>query len=806
MKRFNLLILCAATALTGAATDLNKLKIYVNPGHGGYDSDDRNVVVPPFKQGDHDGFYESKSNLVKGFAIRDLLTGFGADVMMSRTTNTTADDRDLHEIGYEANAYGADFFFSIHSNATGNDAVKKNQPLMLFRGYTADPVSPAAKAMSAVLNKHLLENRITSWSSEAQWLAGDFNFYPDWNNAGLGVLRKLTVPGMLSEGSYHDYIPETYRLLNNEYCWLEGYHFVKAVMEYFETPQKFTTGVVGGTLTDSRLVRTDPVYGKPGIFFGHDKALPLQGATVQLCSADGATVIDTYTTDNLSNGVYLFKAVAPGTYKLKFSHPDYNAKEAEVTVTANNVTYENVSLDRIRNTAPQVESYSPLWKEGDEPVLCNTRIELNFNWDMDTESVEKNFSITPAVAGKITWEDSQYRMVFTPDKALDLNTIYTVRLGKDAKHPGGIAMGKDFEFSFLSGNYNQLEILANSPSEGERVHYASPILEFRFAQLPDVSQIQNEITITDNSGNKVPYNVRTKKFSSKGSEYGFFQIKTTKNFEVGKTYNVNVASTVCDQNGMKIAAPMNYEFTAVDASAIGNGRTLLESLDEDGILADDATNAANVESFKVSRTTSSKLEGSAAVQLTYTFSGQEGGQVSCSFRKELGQTFGNTRSLGVKVYGDLSRNTLYAHFAKEGDGRKVKVAELSWLGWHDVAVDLTALPDDGYELAGFSIEQTGGQISRKGTVVLDALTIGASSGVEEVAVSGVRVYPNPASELLIANANALISGVELFTSDGRVVAKASGNVLNVSAIPAGNYLLRISVAGGSVVKKVVIKH
>ena len=156
MKKLTVTTLGLAAALCVGAANLKDLKIYVNPGHGGHDSDDRNVAVPPFKQGDPEGYWESNSNLVKGLDLRDMLQKFGARVMMSRTTNTTADDRGLHEIGYEANAYGADFFFSIHSNATGTSS-RVNQPLMLYRGFTNDPVSPEAKEMSLILNKQLLE-------------------------------------------------------------------------------------------------------------------------------------------------------------------------------------------------------------------------------------------------------------------------------------------------------------------------------------------------------------------------------------------------------------------------------------------------------------------------------------------------------------------------------------------------------------------------------------------------------------------------------------------------------------------------
>ena len=460
MKKLNLLLMAAATAVSANAADLNGLKIYVNPGHGGYDSDDRNVAIPPFAQHDENGFWESKSNLVKGLALRDLLESFGTHVDMSRTTNTTDDDRNLEEIGEEANKCQADFFFSIHSNATGTSN-RTNQPLMLYRGYTDDPVFPEAKEMSGILNKWLLENQIASWSSKNPWLAGDWTFY-DWGTSGLGVLRKLTIPGMLSEGSYHDYIPETYRLMSNDYCWLEAYHFVQAIMEYFGASEKFTTGVIGGSLMDSRLIRTDPVYGTT--FFEHDQALPIMNATVSLVNDKGETV-ETYTTQDLPNGVYMFKSVAPGNYKVKFTHPEYRDKEIDVVVEANKVTYENVYLDRVRNTPPEVVEYSPVWNEGDEAVLCNTPVILKFNWDMDPESVEENFSITPAVEGDLTWEDSYATLVFKPKRAYDVNTLYTVVLKKEAKHPENISMREDFVLKFKTTDYNEMHILAACPGK-----------------------------------------------------------------------------------------------------------------------------------------------------------------------------------------------------------------------------------------------------------------------------------------------------------------------------------------------------
>ena len=804
MKKLNLFILAIAASLCANAADLKDLKIYVNPGHGGHDSDDRNVAVPPFEGGDPEGFWESNSNLVKGLDLRDLLEKYGATVMMSRTTNTTEDDRDLHEIGYEANAFGADFFFSIHSNATGT-ASRYNQPLMLFRGFDDEPVKPADKAMAEVLNKHLLENRVTSWSSENTWIRGDYDFY-DWGvGVGLGVLRKLTVPGLLSEGSHHDYIPETYRLLNKEYCWLEAYHFTKAIMEYFNASEKYTTGVVAGSIYDNRLVRTESIYGST--FYGHDHSRPILGAVVSLIDGNGNTV-ETYTTDQYQNGVYLFKSVAPGSYKVKVTHPEYRDFEKEVEVTANNVTYLNPEMSRIRNTAPEVVSYSPQWKEGEDGIICNARVEIDFNWDMDTESVEKNFSITPAVDGEILWEDSQYKFVFKPKRAFETNTVYTVKIGKDAKHPENIAMGKDFSFSFKTGDYNSFDVIATSPSDNDRLHYAKPYIELRFKQHPNAETIQKDIVIKNSAGETVSYNARSKKTSSLKDDFGYFQIRMSKDLEIGKTYVLDVNGNVRDRNDMPLEAPFQYTFTAVDAAAEGN-LTMVNPLDDNNLIVVDEDAAKGIEKSSVARNSSTKLEGTASYKLDYTFSDFEGGNAAYKFAAAQNDKFTAADALGMKVYGDLSNNVLYVRIVNGTDVKLIYLCKLGFLGWRDVSASLADYGLNGeYTVDGFEVKQEGGQISKKGTLYIDKLAKGAAgdAGIDNVETANLRVYPNPVSDLLIANGDKHIIGVELISLDGKRVAVSETNVLNVSAIAEGVYVAKIYTNNGYGTKQVIVKH
>ena len=76
-------------------------------------SDDRNMVIYPFTQGDPNGFGSGSIQRL----MLDTSYEVGATTKLSRITNTEDDDRYLSAIVAEANAFNADFMLSIHTNA-----------------------------------------------------------------------------------------------------------------------------------------------------------------------------------------------------------------------------------------------------------------------------------------------------------------------------------------------------------------------------------------------------------------------------------------------------------------------------------------------------------------------------------------------------------------------------------------------------------------------------------------------------------------------------------------------------------------
>ena len=65
--------------------------------------------------------------------------------------------------------------------------------------------------------------------------------------------------------------------------------------------------------------------------------------------------------------------------------------------------------------------------------------------------------------------------------------------------------------------------------------------------------------IKNSAGVAQSYSVRSRKFSRPGDDYGYFQIKLSKDLVVGEQYTVEVSGDVCGENGIKLAAPMKLQ-------------------------------------------------------------------------------------------------------------------------------------------------------------------------------------------------------------------------------------------------------
>lgn len=775
--------------------------VYINPGHGGHDSDDRNMVIPMFSRGDTLGFWESNSNMWKAFALKEILTKKGYKTSISRIANTTADDLPLSTIVALSNRSGADIFFSIHSNGTGyGEEYRINFPMGIYRGYSGSPQVPGSDSLVACLGPYLLANQSTVWTNPQYAIYGDWTYYPHWGTQGLGVLRGNKVVSMLSEGSHHDYYPEAYRLINHGYCWVEGFNFSRAADKYFQLDGTLGSGLITGNIRDDRLLRT---YLR--IMEGDDVLVPVDNATVKLYDNAG-NLVETVKTDTIRNGIYLFKYVHPGHYTVEVSEDGHHTQTKEVDVVANAPTYCNFYLQRVRDTAPEVVAYSPVWNDGDNAVLCNTPIVLDFNWDMDPESVEQAFKLTPEVEGSFRWEDSHYRLIFTPDDAYTADTDYTLTLGKDAKHGGGVGMNEEFSLKFHTLNRTHINELATFPGEGDAVHYAAgALVEFRSDSLLNAKDLFNYFHVFDKDGNELEFSKRSIKNNKKGDAYGYIRLPLLKELNPGEDYTLVIDKNVSDTVGINLPASITYRFTAVDASQQGLENQVLEEFETaDKFTVIQMRNGAT----GTLTANSDRLFGSKSMQIAYSFAFDNPAVLRIDADESLNLTYRNGQSIGLYVMGDMSYNTLNARLINsEDDVQEVPLTKLTYHGWRYCEVMLDNLKEGSdYRLDGFDIVKNTTKMGRSGSIRLDNLVGVKPAGIREVSASDVSISPNPACDYIVADAAGIVNAMELYDLNGRLVARNAANYINVTDIEAGVYVVNVYTAGRKMVKKIIVAH
>ena len=845
---FTIALMMVAVAATSIARAQYMPHVYINPGHGGHDSDDRNVVIYPYAQGDTAGYWESNSNLKKGFALNNCLRAKGYTTSMSRVSNQTSDDLALSTIVALCNSSGADIFYSIHSNATGVPS-RRNHILALYRGPTGSPVVANSDVLALNLVQRLQVNAAAVWTSNYQ-IAGDFTFYPDWNNAGLGVLRGNHAVSMLSEGSFHDYIPETYRLMNDNYCWMEGWNFSLGADDYFGY-SFFGKGAVAGNIRDNRMPRIINDF----IMFGDDNREPVSNATVILLDMND-TPLDTCYTDDLYNGIYAFKMLDPGTYKIRVEQEHYFSQTKQVTIQANHSTYCNFDLARVRETPPEVINYSPVWNEGDTPLKANTPVVLEFNWDMNTQATEAAFHIEPAVEGHFRWEDSNYRMVFEPNDAYEVNTHYTVTLDTTAEHGGGMRLQEPFTLQFETTYRKYLEVIDIFPHQGDLVHYKAATIELRTDSMLNNSYYYDKIVLTDNDGNALTYNRRNTKTGKEGDPFGFIRIPVASTMVPGEEYTLTIYKEMSDTAGIHLPETIVHKFTAVDAGEEKPDATVIEDFEDAGRFS--AVDVSVNTEVALSASTD-RLFGSKSLQIKINDPvSLASGIVSTSFNDVI---INGNDELSLHVNGDMSNLYLKMLLRSTDESQEnvyIDFGKIDFHGWRYItghgqlnpnktykivkietdsdeddpiwsatikldnmlrrqksavqgdvngdgvvtAADITELyncllNNDSSHIVNGDQNGDGNITAADITAVYDVL-LGPSSAApaiqpvpEPAPKSNVKVGPIPSSDYIMASAPGYIQGVELYDMNGNLVVRNGGNYVNVSSIKNGHYLLKV---------------
>lgn len=403
MKNIKCLLVFSLIQIAVFTVSAANIRVYINPGHGSWGPNCRpqaTIPYPALSSGRPDtlGFYESNTNLWKALALEEkLLAAGGFDVKLSRRANgpypyagyeDKTYNKALSTVCAEAEAYNADYYISIHSNAgpIGNangTSDFANYPVILYRGYTDAPKVENSDNMAKASMARLYEIFYTkaktkgggpeftsSYSPTNPRIVGDLSFYNTTSTYGyLGAL-KHNIPGFLSEGYFHTYSPARHRALNTDWCRQEGIRYYRGIMDYYGKPKESVGYIMGYVRSKTETLSNNPLYLPHNV--SNDVYHPINGAKVVLRNASGKLIRCNcypyvkrqltdqpyYTTDNNYNGIFMFENLEPGTYSISVHKDGYEDYQTTVTVTADKTVYPEIFLTPGTGTEPNVSGGS----------------------------------------------------------------------------------------------------------------------------------------------------------------------------------------------------------------------------------------------------------------------------------------------------------------------------------------------------------------------------------------------------------------------------------------------------------------
>jgi N-acetylmuramoyl-L-alanine amidase len=349
---------------TASVTGLSGWSIFLDQGHS---------------RTENQGLYnysEAEKVLRIGLHLRQMLleqTDIDT-VFVARTT-----DNDLVGLTQRtdiANALGANFYYSIHSNA---GSPSTNNTLMLWgaNGQGVEKIPNGGKKMGDIMIQDLTAAmRIPTIGSRA-----DSPFYGATTRTTpyLSVNRNSTMASVLSEGGFHTNPTQQQRNLNAEWKKLEAQSAFWSILRYHGLSRPKV-----GILT--------------GIVSNVESGRPINGATVTV--GDRVYTTDTFESlfnrysnnpDELANGFYYMENFTPGAnLSVSITAPGFRQETRQITLRDTTFTFLDVGLI---STVPPSVVFSSV-ANGALNLVPGDPILIRFSRPMKRDSVIANIRIT----------------------------------------------------------------------------------------------------------------------------------------------------------------------------------------------------------------------------------------------------------------------------------------------------------------------------------------------------------------------------------------------------------------------------
>ena len=446
----------------------NGVKICVDPGHGGHnDGNDRYIYWLDKYIGINDyglAYWESNGNFYTALYMREVLEELGALVKLTREMNNHdivlsgtsygnggaigSSDPKLSYRENISNSFGAKYFQSIHTNATGavgGDATPNTANYV--RTYIPNSNSTAQTSMAV---KMANKNKEMNYSYDTQAQVHSFS-----------VTNNVYAYAVLTEGGFHTHVAEGRRLRSTLYLQAQAMSWIKGFVDQEGKTNQITWGEIGGiTYSDDASEFTVGATAR-----GYELGLGLNQVKVTLdkgSAEEKSIVVDQdeldanynegehvsggnhITKNGGYNGFYYFNFVSPGSHTLTFERAGIATKTQTVTVTASKYLRNDVKLTVIGNpaSAPTLTLVKP---DGTDGVMAK--------WT-------PNYNASDLVG---------YQLLYATD---DTQSIWKLAADENTINPSATSINIPSKSSFIETPVNtpkHFKIVAVTISEGTKI-------------------------------------------------------------------------------------------------------------------------------------------------------------------------------------------------------------------------------------------------------------------------------------------------------------------------------------------------
>ena len=624
--------------------NLSGVSICLDPGHG-----------PGNQNQGPTGLHEYVINMkVTRMAWRYLLSAGADTVILTRQEGDP--DISLYQRDQIANNAGVDWFHSIHHNAFNGSS---RYTMVLYQEIIGEnrPRWPEAYDMCMIMAPEIYRGlRTSAWYVRSDYDIRGFNF---------GVLKYLTMPGELSEGTFHDHPVEERKLRNPQFLEFEAIAIYHSFLKYFDA----------GSMPFAPL---------GGIVYDSDSHQPVDSARVHLLPVD--TV---YTTDGNHNGFYGFPKLVPGEYVLRVEAEGYLTQSDTIQIQADRFNFRDFYL--VSTVPPGVTQSFP--DSGQQDVSPYGFIGIVFNRPMNVPSVKHALHVEPEFPYVLQWLDNNTKLKIDPLTILEFGRSYRVVIDSSARDiydrqldGNGDGQGGDpfvLEFRTRGLDPARPEILATDPIDYATGIFPGDVVQVRVSKPLDVATLTKDNLILRGGSRRALDIFVHQAVVPPG--HAVLSILPQNFYSYSQTYVLNLTSNLKDSLGNRITQSYIFRYTTGNW---GLNLSLVNAFEDSAARwGDPATSPrssgidANAVRFTLASGESLRA-GRPVAELRYSFLADGIVDVPFLVPPDTLQHIRSGEIVGVYVLGDSSLTRLRFYFADSSDGLEAGPwTTVDWQGW-----------------------------------------------------------------------------------------------------------------------------